>query len=735
MPERTLTVRIIGDDRSLQQAFKRSEKAGSQFQVGVSGIGAAAARSILPAAAAAVSVQQAFRIAGQSIDEASAINEEVAKSQQVFGESSKEVISWSKTMATSFGVSQRAALEATGIFGNLFSVVGIGPAKAADMSRSLVELAADMASFNNASPEDVLLAIRSGLVGEAEPLRRYGVLLSEARVQQVALADTGKKNVASLTNQEKAQARYEIILRDTVKAQGDVERTSGSLANQQRELAAQIANLEAQLGQALIPTLTDFVETMNTAIGVTSDLVTWVGKLAAVDEISIPVTIAVQLTFAGRSVGGARDLLDKIRSGVSDAVTSALSAGMGPIENLESLFKGEGGRGFTFFPSAPDDDSPGKVAEGAANKADADAKRAAAAALKADRAKRRTAKAFAEFEKGIGLKLSGAGLTASTDDDLAVLREWERAILRRIQAEGRTFVLVEKLTDVRLKIADVVEGQAADAQQKITDAFADALDSLDLKLDIAKSTRGFADDLRALKAIEAQILKQIAAEGRTTELLRRLFENRQEQAATVNEARNAAQFEALGLTAEGERRVAGRQSLLKRARSLQDQIKGTVLDTPKTRRQLDQIVAVLSNKTKSVGRDVRQAILEMLNDISGAFDEGAEGGGPLTKFAKRGVNKLIDGLGLSAEQVKEIRQRFSQFGRLDLTGAGATRPPGPTTTTRGTGRAGPLPADQPVVVNVYIDGQRVESTVTRRQQKKRGRNAPQRRGVNPGARR
>lgn len=731
MPERTLTVRIIGDDRSLQQAFKRSEKAGKGFQVGVSGVGAAAARSILPAAAAAISVQKAFQIAGQSVDEASAINEEVAKSQQIFGDSSAEVVKWADGMAEAFGVSKRAALEATGIFGNLFSVVGIGPKESAKLSRSLVELAADMASFNNASPEDVLLAIRSGLVGEAEPLRRYGVLLSEARVQQVALAETGKKNVRELTNQEKAQARYSIILRDTVKAQGDVDRTSESLANQQRQLAAQVANLEARLGSVLIPTLTDFVTSLNKVLTASGDVLDVLGKLAAIEAINIPVTIAVQLTFAGRSVGGAQDLAGRIGDAVRDAVVSATSAGLAPIENLENLFSGQGGRGWTFFPSSPDEESPGKIAEDAADKADKDSKRAAHAALEADRAKRRSAKAFAELEKGLGLKLSKAGLTQSTNDDLAVLREWERAILRRIKAEGKTFALVEKLTDVRLQISAAVSSQAADAQQAIEDAFAETLDSLDLNLDIAKSTRGFNDDLRALRAIEAQILKQIAAEGRTTELLRRLFQNRQEQAETLNAQRNAAQFEALGLTAEGDKRVAGRSSLLKRARTLQDQIKGTILDTPKTRQQLDRIVAVLRNKTKAVGRDVRQAILDMLNDISGALEGGSGGqAGPMTKFAKRGVEGLVKGLGLTEEQVKEIRQRFSQFNRFDT--SAPRRPPGRTTSTSDGPSGRPPGRDANVQVFVYIDGQKVEATVTRRQQKRNGRNAPQRRGVRPG---
>ena len=145
---------------------------------------------------------------------------------------------------------------------------------------------------------------------------------------------------------------------------------------------------------------------------------------------------------------------------------------------------------------------------------------------------------------------------------------------------------------------------------------------------------------------------------------------------------------------------------------------------------LNQIVAVLRNKTKEVGRDVRQAILDMLNDISSAL-EGDGGGqaGPMTKFAKRGVEGLVKGLGLTEDQVKEIRQRFSQFNRFDTS---APRRPGGRTATTVRPNDSTDRRDRDVTVNVYIDGQKVEATVTRRQQKRNGRNAPQRRGVRPG---
>src|SRR6185503_16100794 len=92
---------------------------------------------------------------------------------------------------------------------------------------------------------------RSGLIGEAEPLRRYGVLLSETRVQQVAMANSGKASARELTNQEKALARYQIILEDTIPAQGDFADTSGGLANQQRIAAAEAQNLAAAVGGPL----------------------------------------------------------------------------------------------------------------------------------------------------------------------------------------------------------------------------------------------------------------------------------------------------------------------------------------------------------------------------------------------------------------------------------------------------------------------------------------------------
>lgn len=729
MAERELVVRIIGDDRDLKRALGSSEREVKGFQGRLAAESAAFGRSFLPAAAGAAAGAGAIAILQKSITQASNLNEQLSKSRQIFGDASRDVEEWARTTSSSFGISNAAALEATGTFGNLFRVVGLVPRQAADMSRALVELSADLASFNNADPSEVLIALRSGLIGEAEPLRRFGVLLSEARVQERALADTGKENIKALTNQEKTLARYEIILHDTAAAQGDFERTSEGLANQQRILNAQIADLEANLGRALIPTLTDLVSTLNDVTEGALILTDALRDLKDLAPIEIPVDIPVKLIFAGRTVSGIQGLAGDIGDVVGDAVESAFSAGVGPFKALEDRLKGGGGRGFTFFPAPADD---------AADQLEKDSKKTTKhvedKAASAKREQERQSKAFDSFVKGIGLKIDKARLTQGVGDDLAAFRELERAILRQIDREGKTFDLVQQLTDTRLQISSIVERQADDARQAGEDAFSATLDALDLQLEIAQSTRSLADDQAVLRQIEAAIISRIASEGRTTDLLRQLFQVRQEQVDVARqlreqqrERRQGQQFEALGLTSEGEERVPGQRVLRRRANQLEEQIKGTVLDTENTRRKLERIQAVLAGKFGQVGREVRRAILEMLNTISDALNEGNRDlTGPLTKTTSLNSRRILQNLGLTEEQERELRARLSNFNSAGVGFAGANQ-----TTRTGSFQGGTR--ENIVIENnvtVEIDGKKITATVTKQQQKARRRNPLQKRGPN-----
>lgn len=189
-----------------------------------------------------------------AIDGASDLQESLGKVRVVFGDSSKDIEKFASGSAKAFGQSKQQALEAAGTFGNLAVSIGLPVAKAAAMSKSLVTLGADLASFNNTSVDEALNALRSGLTGETEPLKRFGIALDDATLRQKALElGLTKTTKEVLPPAIKAQASYALIMDRSKTAQGDFARTSDGLANKQRILAAQITDLKTRFGSALLP--------------------------------------------------------------------------------------------------------------------------------------------------------------------------------------------------------------------------------------------------------------------------------------------------------------------------------------------------------------------------------------------------------------------------------------------------------------------------------------------------
>ncbi len=202
-------------------------------------------------------------VGGKLVQAASNLEESQSKVDAVFGQSARTVQEFAKTTAASLGITRQQTLEAAGTFGNLIQAFGLSRDEAAGMSTNLVTLAADLASFNNVDIEEVFQALRSGLSGETEPLKRFGVAINDVRLKQEALnmGIYSGKGVLDIT--AKTQAAYALILKDTALAQGDVERTAGGFANQMRFLKASLSDAAAELGTMLLPYVKAFVTMLN----------------------------------------------------------------------------------------------------------------------------------------------------------------------------------------------------------------------------------------------------------------------------------------------------------------------------------------------------------------------------------------------------------------------------------------------------------------------------------------
>lgn len=248
-------------DKDLGDAEKKMEGAGNRFTSVLQGVGMAVGMGVANMAVQAG--QAVVDYSKQAVGAASDLNETMSKAGVVFGDSSAAVLAWGNKAATALGQSKQQALDAAGTFGNLFVSMGMTSNTSADMSMGLVNLASDLASFNNMDPTEVLDKLRSGMLGQTEPLQALGVNLTAAAVQQKALEMGLATTTDALTPAMLAQARYALILDQTKTAQGDFARTSDGLANQQRVLDAQWANMQATVGQALLPVVLAFTTAMN----------------------------------------------------------------------------------------------------------------------------------------------------------------------------------------------------------------------------------------------------------------------------------------------------------------------------------------------------------------------------------------------------------------------------------------------------------------------------------------
>lgn len=187
---------------------------------------------------------------------ASDLQESQAMFDEVFKGSATATRAWADDLARRIGRSTNDLQAQAAQFQQVLTAFYPDRAQAAEMSRTMASLAQDVASFYNLTEEDAVSKLRAGLTGEMESLKALGVVISADAIAAEGLAMGLAKTKDALTEQDKAAARAQLIIKGLSDATGDAERTSGSYANQQRALAAAVGDLSAQLGAILLPAMT-----------------------------------------------------------------------------------------------------------------------------------------------------------------------------------------------------------------------------------------------------------------------------------------------------------------------------------------------------------------------------------------------------------------------------------------------------------------------------------------------
>jgi hypothetical protein len=221
-------------------------------------------------AIAGTAIVGAGALLGKAVMSASNYEAEFEGVNQVFKEAAASVQAFADTASKTAGLSATEALQASKTFGLFATGAGLGVEAAADFSTTMVQLAGDLGSFNDVPTADALAAIQSGLMGQAEPLRNFGVFLDEVRLKQALTNATGIEYTGTLDAQQKMMAAYYAILEQTTIQQGDYVKYQDTLGNSLKTIQTDFANLTREIGSVLIPVITAAmpeIQRMATEIG------------------------------------------------------------------------------------------------------------------------------------------------------------------------------------------------------------------------------------------------------------------------------------------------------------------------------------------------------------------------------------------------------------------------------------------------------------------------------------
>lgn len=269
---------------------------------------------------------RAFSKIKDAIDISSSLTEVENVVRTTFGNYEKLIQDFSKTSIQDFGMSELTAKQVASRFQAMGTAMGFSQGKMADMSLQLTKLTADMASFYDMEQSDVARNLQAVFTGETEPLRKYGLDLTQATLKEWAMKQGLDADISSMTQAEKTMLRYQYVMANTAAAQGDFARTSDTWANQIRILKQSFEQLAAIIGGALINAFKPFVRTLNAV-------------MQKVIAFATTVTNALGSIFGWKFEISAGGLADDWSDAAGSAADIADSTGQA-AKNVEKMNKG-----------------------------------------------------------------------------------------------------------------------------------------------------------------------------------------------------------------------------------------------------------------------------------------------------------------------------------------------------------------------------------------------------------
>lgn len=261
------------------------------------------------------------KIAADSIRSASDLNESINAIRVTFGDAADDILEIGENSAQSLGLAKSEFNAFAVQFSNFAETVS------QQTGQSIVQVVddltlriADFASVMNLEVPEAAEKFNSALAGQSRPLQEFGIFISDANIKTFAYANGIAEAGAELSDQEKVLARYGLLMQETAKFAGDFANTSGDLANQQRIFNSELENARAEIGEELLPVMTDLLSTGRDLIPVLKELGGFLGTLGRGAALAFASNDLDRVAIAS---GGAADSAAALATAVDEVNQSA----------------------------------------------------------------------------------------------------------------------------------------------------------------------------------------------------------------------------------------------------------------------------------------------------------------------------------------------------------------------------------------------------------------------------
>lgn len=240
------STREIGD--AAQETTKKTSAIGGSFkQLG----------TIVGGAAVAGVVADFFR---DSIQQASDLEQAVGGVETVFGDASGVILDYAQDAAQAVGLSESAFSTISTRLGGMLQNLGFDADEAAERTIGLIEIGSDLSATYGGSVVQAMDAVGAALRGETDPIEKYAVNVKQADVNARALALGLADSVGDIDKNAKAVATLDLITEQAAKTTGQFAREQDTAAGRTARLQAEYENVQAEVGQKLLPTYAALLE-------------------------------------------------------------------------------------------------------------------------------------------------------------------------------------------------------------------------------------------------------------------------------------------------------------------------------------------------------------------------------------------------------------------------------------------------------------------------------------------